>query len=182
MDSILSIDVLSTKSLTDKEWLIYYRNVWMRNVVARTIDVDCDAVLKANNPDEMVQNDNPNDFNKQFLPVAERLERRKIALADGIKLIASIDRLLAIENIPGTFWTEDALKVSDDMMRATDPNAAPVDTVVEEVAAAAVATTEVTPEAGGETSGTEAPTPEATPAEVTPSPEAPSKEATTGTN
>ena len=174
MDSILSIDVLSTKSLTDKEWLIYYRNVWMRNVVARTIDVDCDTVLKANNPDEMVQNDNPNDFNKQFMPVAERLERRKIALADGIKLIASIDRLLAIENIPGTFWTEDALKVSDDMMRATDPNAVPA-TPVEEAAAAAVATTEATPEAPV----AEAPTPEVTPAEVTPSPEVPSTDATT---
>ena len=136
MDTILSIDALSKKELSTKEWLTYYKNVWQRNLIARTIDVDCDKVLLESNPAEMVRTDDQS----RFVPVLERLELRKIALADCLKLNASIDRLLAMDSLDASYWSPEALKVSDEMMKATE-EVAP--TVSEEVAAEAVATEEV---------------------------------------
>ena len=40
--NMLVLDGLTKKSYSPKEWLQYYKNVWGRNVIARTVDVKTD--------------------------------------------------------------------------------------------------------------------------------------------
>ena len=116
--------MLTKREYSPKEWLTYYKNIWVKNVVARTIDVDTDKVLKATDPEQMV----PDNETGKLIPVKERLETRKIAIQDALDLIAGIDRLLAFykeapEGSTDTdkafvekYWSKDALKVDTDML------------------------------------------------------------------
>jgi hypothetical protein len=110
-------DGLTTKIYTAKEWLTYYRNIWVRNLVARTIDVENDAKLKASDPTFMVQNDDGRP-----VMVKERLEHRKIIVQDALDLVASIDACLADAGNDEAFaqarWSAEALKVDPDMLPA----------------------------------------------------------------
>lgn len=108
---------LISKQFTAREWLLYYRNIWQRNVAAGTIDVHMDMATKADNPEFPVQN-----ANGMTVPVKARLEERKISLEDTLKLLASIDQLLAMsdEDI-AKMWTPEALKVAEDMMPKPAP-------------------------------------------------------------
>ena len=108
-----SFDTLTKQQYTAQEWMQYYKNIWVRNLVARTIDVKNDQKLKAKNPDELVMGEDGNP-----LPVKVRLENRKIVVQDALDLIATIDELLAIsgDTFAATVWSEEALKVDEDML------------------------------------------------------------------
>lgn len=105
---------LTNKILTPREWLIYYKNIWTRNAVARAIDVNTDQVLKVTTPDAVFLDQNTG----QTITVAERLENRKISVQDALDIIAGADRLLATpdEEFEKTYFSAEALKVSPDMI------------------------------------------------------------------
>ena len=108
-----NMEFMVKANLTPRECLQYYKNVWTRNVVARTIDVACDQALKTKDPEELVANDDGRQ-----IPVKERLEHRKIIVQDALDLIAAIDVLLAIPEAEFTakVWSKEALKVDADML------------------------------------------------------------------
>lgn len=116
MTNMITMDILTKKEYSPRDWLIYYKNVWIRNTIARTIDVDTDRALKNVDPETMV--DVPE--NGQVVPVKVRLESRKISVQDGLDIIAAIDRLLASlpegQTFESKYWSKEALKVDDDMM------------------------------------------------------------------
>lgn len=113
-----SIEALTTKNYTATDWALYYKNVWMRNAIARTIDVQSDMSIFANNPNQMVQVDSPNGRDMSFCPVTERIEIRKIALQDAIDIIKSIDVVLGTSDITGHYWSPEFLKVSPEASHA----------------------------------------------------------------
>ena len=111
------MDALTKNDYTPKMWLTYYRNVWIRNTVARSIDVVTDQKLKKEDPEQMVEEAGTG----QIIPVKQRLENRKIAVQDGLDILAGIEKLLALsdEDFKNTQWTKEALKVDEDMMPKT---------------------------------------------------------------
>ncbi len=115
-----SVDDLTAKSYSTKEWLTYYLNVWSRNLVARAIDVEHDKRAKLINPEEIVLESSP-DGRLEKITVKERLENRKIMVSDALNLVKSIEGMLSYldtensdENI---FWGKTALKVDGDMIQ-----------------------------------------------------------------
>jgi hypothetical protein len=50
-------DALCNEAFSPAQWLNYYLNVWTRNLVARTIDVETDRQLKEIDPERPVQNE-----------------------------------------------------------------------------------------------------------------------------
>ena len=105
---------LAKLKFTPKEWLTYYRNVWLRNAVARTIDVKNDEMAKAKDPEQIVSHDSNGDP----VPVKERVETRKILVQDALDIVRVIDELLKTEDsvFEETHWSEKALAVAEDMM------------------------------------------------------------------
>lgn len=112
--NMLVLDGLTKKSYSPKEWLQYYRNVWGRNLIARTVDVKCDQVLKATDPDAMVEETGTGNI----IPVKERLEIRKMDVQDALNIVEGIDALIAIDDakFAETLWSKEALKVDADVM------------------------------------------------------------------
>lgn len=106
------IDAQAKNKYTYAEWLNYYKNVWNRNLVARTIDVQTDLLLKSQDPEMVVQHEGGS------LPVKERLEHRKILVQDALDLIAGIDLLIAQtpEEYVKNNLTKEALAVAPDML------------------------------------------------------------------
>lgn len=117
-----SMDALTKKAYAVKEWLMYYKNVWTRNLAARLIDVANDTTLKAKNPDEEVTLPTGH-----MAPVKQRLEERKLLVQDAVDLLASVEALLALDDdVLAATYGEEALKVADDMLGA-EADAALVD-------------------------------------------------------
>ncbi len=116
------VDGLCKTTYTAKEWLNYYWNVWNRNLVARTIDVQTDTALKAINPEELVQADDGRQ-----ITVKERLELRKILVQDALNLLAGIKILMDIPDadFENKVWSAEALKVAEDMIPKEEPAPAP---------------------------------------------------------
>lgn len=106
-----SLDALTHKVYSPKDWLTFYKNIWTRNLVARTIDVQNDMNLKAKNPDEPVEF--PTPMGVVEIPVKQRLEHRKMLVADALEVLDVIDTILALgePEIREAYWTEEALKV-----------------------------------------------------------------------
>jgi len=105
-------------NLEPKQWLIYYRNVWKRNLIARTIDMQSDTTRKEANPEDQVIMD---DGSHRPTTVKERLESRKILIQDALEILSSIEKLLEVcEKQKGefekTYWSDEALKVAEDML------------------------------------------------------------------
>lgn len=105
---------LTQRDFTPQEFLLYYKNIWIRNAAARTIDVQTDRVKKAIDPNVMVEHEG------KVIPVKERLELRKIGVQEALDIIAGADALLKTDLAGKTFaevlWSEEALKVDADMM------------------------------------------------------------------
>ena len=115
MQTMITMDALTKNDYTPKMWLTYYRNVWIRNTVARSIDVVTDQKLKKEDPEQMVEEAGTG----QIIPVKQRLEARKIAVQDGLNIIAGIDRLLTLPadvNFEEKYWSKEALAVDEDML------------------------------------------------------------------
>lgn len=107
-------DTLCNENFTPRQWLLYYKNIWTRNLIARTIDVQTDVVLKSKTPDERVQGAEGN-----IITAKERLEERKMIVQDALNLIEAIDFLLAIpeEEFEAKTWSKEALAVAEDMIQ-----------------------------------------------------------------
>lgn len=109
---------LAKRDYTPQEWLQYYKNIWTRNAVARTIDVKVDEAIKATNPEELVDSDTERG---QAVTVKERLEHRKILVQDALDLCEAIEKLMQIapEEFVKSTWSKEALAVAADMMPET---------------------------------------------------------------
>jgi len=123
-------DSMCLMGYTANEWLQYYQNIWTRNLIARTIDIKSDEAQKAKNKNEEVQlNDG------RIGTVAERLEERKQLVIDALKILGSIEVLMAMsaEELSAC-WSEKALAVADDMITPPPVEAAPESPATEPVA------------------------------------------------
>lgn len=107
-----ALSSMITEKYGVREWLTYYLNIWQRNLTARLIDMQSDAIAKKANPDLEVELDDHREA-----PVKVRLEHRKILVQDSRNLIASIQSLLALDDaaLAATYGVE-ALKVAEDMI------------------------------------------------------------------
>lgn len=145
-----TIKDLLENNVTTQQWLFYYRNVWTRNLIARTIDVQSDMTRKALNPEEMVTMD---DGSGRPVPVKERLEARKLLIEDALEIIRSTNELLLLgdQKIYDNFWSKEALQVAPDMLEKPEEKtgeATPVPTP--EVPTESKVEVPPTPEAGDE--------------------------------
>lgn len=112
-----------TGNIGPKEWLTYYINIWSRQLIANTIDVQTDSITKAINPDEMVKMDNGSG---QMIPVKERLEMRKMNIELSQKVLMGARSLYAMIDgkseeeaakiLHEKFWSKEALEVAPDML------------------------------------------------------------------
>lgn len=103
---------LATQKFTSINWLTYYLNMWTRNVVARTVDVQADQTIKDKDPNEEVEGTG------RPIKVSQRLEERKILLEDALKTVTAIEALLALseEDLKKKFWSPEALKVDETLL------------------------------------------------------------------
>ena len=114
MQTLPPLRAMITENFTLSQWLTYYQNIWTRNLAARMIDVETDAALKTEDPEQEVQMDDG-----RTVAVKVRLEHRKILVADSLALLSKIDALLALS--PDDLkkkTSEDALAVAADMLPA----------------------------------------------------------------
>jgi len=124
---------MATSDYSPRNWLQYYKNIWTRNAVARTIDVQTDAILKAVDPEQVVLTDEG-----QPVPVKQRLEQRKIILQDALNLLEGIESIVAVEEkeFVTKFWSKEALAVAEDMLPKKETPAEAVKEPAEEGSAA----------------------------------------------
>jgi len=113
MQTMPDVKDMATTEYSPKNWLLYYKNVWTRNAIARTIDVQTDAILKAADPEQTVLTDEG-----QPVAVKQRLEQRKIILQDALNLLEGIEALTAIDEKEFTAkcWSKESLAVAEDMI------------------------------------------------------------------
>lgn len=101
-------DALYKSIITTKEWLQYYINTWTRNVIARTIDVETDKALVAQDPDMLVLAQNAQDG--QQMKVIQRLEVRKASLSDAVAIMNEATYLIGLSDAElAAKWTPEAL-------------------------------------------------------------------------
>jgi len=101
---------LVESELTVKHWLVYYKNVWTRNLIARTVDLQGDIEMAAKNPTEVVLSDDQT----KTQTVTERIENRKMLVQDALNVVQTIGVLLDKANDQAVdfldmFWSEKAL-------------------------------------------------------------------------
>jgi len=118
---------LVSKEYSAQDFIRYYINIWRRNLVARTIDVQTDLTLKAINPEETVEH----DFGRgriAEMPVKQRLELRKLLVQEAIDLLDGASVLLAMtpEEYNAKCLSKEALAVAEDMMSKAEEPAAEV--------------------------------------------------------
>lgn len=134
-----SFDAMATINYTLRQWLTYYKNIWMRNLAASITDVAVDSAAVAVDPkaitpslqENMVRDPfgnvvvegNPKDPQPIFKTYAERLEERKAQAQLANRIIAGIDTLLSKTDDELT-----ALAASDsDFLKAVTGEAAPAE-------------------------------------------------------
>lgn len=104
--------------ITPRQWVTFYKNLWMRNLIARTIDMQTAAAEVAQDKDQPVQDDET----RQAISAADRLERRKMKVSVAVEVIASIDAMLAIIDDAelAKLWSAEATKLTPDVPVAGD--------------------------------------------------------------
>lgn len=144
-----SVQFLSQTLLTGAEWINYYQNIWCKNTIARTIDVQTDMNALAKNPNEMVQADGGagDPRGMQFIPLATRLEHRKIAVQDALAILEAIKNVGEHADIEAFYWNDEFLAVAPEFAKATitEEEAAPVEGVAVATEVAPETTTETAP-------------------------------------
>jgi hypothetical protein len=109
------LETLIKGSYNIREWLHYYKNIWVRNLTARLIDVETDKVLKQQDPEQLV----PSHDGREMV-VKERLEYRKMLVQDAVDLIAGIELLIAkSDDELKSACSKEALAVAEDMIPKT---------------------------------------------------------------
>ena len=166
MQTMPPLDDMIKKEVTAKEWLLFYKNVWTRNAMARAIDILTDKEAKAIDPEQPVAHNN------EIVAVKVRLEDRKIALQDALDIINAVNKLLEIpdEEFDAKVTSKEALAVDEDMIPKEEPTpeviteAVPegVTATAEEVLAVEETPAEVAPEVAPEVAAEEV-TPEVAP-------------------
>lgn len=118
----MSLDILTKKEFSAAEWAQYYKNIWFRNMISHTIDVEVDTVKKAEGKGELEVKDDPTGL---FVPLKQRLEMRRERLETAVWINEGATRLFAmlqeeggLEKVREKYWSEAALAVAADM----DPN------------------------------------------------------------
>lgn len=112
MDELM-LKELTAGSFTPANWLTYYKNIWVKNLVARTIDLNQDRMLQEKKPDAKVLLDrNPGMTPPDVVSVAERIEYRKMLCQDALNILESVT---VLEEVPAAefaqkMWSEEALK------------------------------------------------------------------------
>lgn len=105
-------ELLVTNKFTKRDWLNHYKNVWMRNSVARTIDLELDKMNAAIDPNIVVTMDG----SRETVKVIRRAEMRKMALTDCLELLKAIDILLALSDEElDARWSEEAIKLNPEL-------------------------------------------------------------------
>ena len=90
-----SLDALTQKAYSRKEWLAYYKNIWTRNIAATSIDILTDTWLKAEDAEQVVPSDeNPN----RGETVKDRLEKRKDRMVTAKRLMKALEELSAMSD------------------------------------------------------------------------------------
>lgn len=128
-----SMDALTQKLYTAKEWLTYYRNIWLRNTLARAVDVQVDIKNKETDPEQDVPL-----ASGEIGPVKVRLEERKLAVRDARAFVEALDILLATtESDPemNSVIGDDALAVAKDMIPKQPEEVTPAEPAAEKVTA-----------------------------------------------
>lgn len=109
-----TLEEMTKKDYTFKEWLQFYHNLWRQIVIARTVDVQFDTAMKAKNPETAVLNAERTGY----IPVKQRLEAGKESLEDGLFLLKQIEYLQTLDDeaLAKKYWTEEALALAPDMI------------------------------------------------------------------
>jgi len=89
VQSMPTMESLTQKEYSVREWLHYYKNIWTRNITAREIDIQVDIVAVEVNPEKPVICEDG-----EVRAVKDRLELRKKAIEDGINILKAVDSLL----------------------------------------------------------------------------------------
>lgn len=125
MNELLSLDALTKKAYDAKAWLTFYQNTWLRHVLANTVDVAMDNKFKAEDPEQLVIDQETG----QQMPVKERLELRKGRLENALNIYNTCTTLLALQTdasvsldsiLGEKYWSEEALKI-DETALAPEP-------------------------------------------------------------
>lgn len=124
---------LFTNKTTETDWLNYYKNTWIKNSIAITIDVQNDTTLKAIDPEQKVMKYDAETGQPtgEYIPVKERLELRKISLQDALDILRAIQELekTASAEFEAKHWSKEALAVAPDMIpKVEEEPATPVPT------------------------------------------------------
>lgn len=187
-----SFETLATVSYSPKQFLQYYINLWVRNVIARSIDVLCDEKTK-----EIEGKDFMVELDGRPMTIGDRVETRKVLVQEAQDIVDAARELMALSDEDlAKRWSTEGLAVAEDMLPPaskagdvcfdgdnregrleSDGQGGLVCKVAETVAEAApaVETTSEAEQATAAEATTEAtPTPEVA---VDPAPEAPSPEA-----
>lgn len=142
---------LWSRVFTPMEFIIYYRNVWLRNYIAAVIDIKNDQARVNKNPNEQVLKDDKSGYE----PVLHRLENRKVNASITYSIYAVANELMSAsdEDILA-FLDEKFLDVSPEFIKAQEEQNQPVPVKVEDVKPEEAPKVEETPK-------TETPAPEA---------------------
>lgn len=133
--------MIFAKDLSTHDYLNYYKNIWERNLVAKTIDVESDRIRKAIDPNEQVEYVKENQL--FVIPVKERLEYRKDEIREVKAILEAINKMIATskDEYEAKYLSADALKVDEDMKPAAEETPAaeeksePVDADIKETPA-----------------------------------------------
>jgi hypothetical protein len=108
-----TLQEMCTQEYPVGNWVMFYKNTWLRKVVANTIDVQTDMALKATDPEQSVEYGSDAMGNPIVIAVKHRLELRKVELGKAIKILEAIKALdgLTVEGLTEKYWSEDALKM-----------------------------------------------------------------------
>lgn len=114
-----TMKTLMSKNPTTKEWLRYYRNIWVRNAVARAIDVQNDENAYAIKPDAFVIEEDAMG-QQHNVPILKRLEMRKLGVQDALDVVKACDVMLAVPEAEffDRFFSEKALAVKEETVAA----------------------------------------------------------------
>jgi hypothetical protein len=113
-----SFDALCTVNYTPKQWLQYYRNIWVRNLMASMTDIAHDSAILAAEPDAVTEG------RQDLVPdgkgsavqktMAQRLEERKANARRANQIIAAVDSLAGMTDDELTA----AIASDSDMLKA----------------------------------------------------------------
>lgn len=103
-----SFDAMTTTSYTPKQWLQYYRNIWVRNEIGSLTDVMHDSLADGSaqtgdmlthaNGQPVIDESDPKNPKPVMMTYAHRMEQRKANARRAAGIVVAIDALLALSD------------------------------------------------------------------------------------